>query len=146
MDDERDARSEAGIEDARVERGLVGAVRGHDVTLSGAAAGIIAAEGDVAIHNGGSGPVFAGGGLTITNGGCGPVMANGDVSIHNGGTQALLAAGGATIGPNAFVGFVAAPAVTVEDGGRLLFGLREAAVFGAIAGVVFGLVSRSKRR
>ena len=42
--------------------------------------------------------------------------------------------------------FVASPAVTVEDGGRVLFGLREAAVFGAIAGVVFGLVSRAKRR
>jgi hypothetical protein len=146
VDDERGMPDGAEAEDVRVESKLVGSVRGRDVTITTAAAGIVAADGAVSVHNGGCGPVFAKGGMTLTNGGCGPVVASGDVSITNGGTQSILAAGGATIGPRAFVGFVVSPAVTVEDGGRVLFGLREAAVFGAIAGILFGILSRASRK
>ena len=84
--------------------------------------------------------------MTIRNGGCGPLIANGDVSIENGGTQAVLAAGSARIGPKAFVGFVVSPNVTVEEGGKVFFGPREAIAFGAVAGIAYTLLSRLVRR
>ena len=90
--------------------------------------------------------MIANGGVTIRNGGCGPMIANGDVSIEHGGTQGILAAGGATIGPRAFVGFVVSPKVTVEDGGKVLMGPRQAVLFGAAAGVLGALLSRLIRR
>jgi hypothetical protein len=74
------------------------------------------------------------------------VIAGGDVSIENGGTQAVLAAGGARIGPKAFVGFVASPTVTVEPGGRVLFGSGQALAFGAAAGIALVLFRRLIRR
>ena len=71
------------------------------------------------------------------------MIANGDVSIEYGGTQGIFAAGSATIGPKAIVGFVVSPKVTVEDGGKVLMGPRQAVVFGAVAGVVGALLFRS---
>ena len=106
--------------DADVTRKLVGVVKAHDVQLSGSAAGVVVAGGNLSIANGGCGPVLTNGNLTIRNGGCGPVIARGDASIENGGTQGIIAAGGATIGRHAFVGLVASPKVTIEDGGRML--------------------------
>jgi hypothetical protein len=132
--------------DALVKNSLVGRVKARDVHLTEAAAGFVAAEGNFSILNGGCGPVIANGGVTIRNGGCGPMIANGDVSIEYGGTQSILAAGSATIGRQAFVGFVVSPKVTVEDGGKVLMGPRQAVLFGAAAGVVFALVSRLMRR
>jgi hypothetical protein len=128
--------------DARAERSFVGFVKGSNVHLVGSAAGLVAAKGSVSILNGGCGPVLANGGLTIRNGGCGPVIANGDASIEFGGTQAILAAGRVRIGPKALVGFVAAPAVTVADGGKVMFGSRQALMFGAAAGIAYLLLSR----
>ena len=132
--------------DASVTRSLVGLMRARDVHLTGAAAGLVAATGNLSILNGGAGPVLANGSVTIRNGGCGPLIANGDVSIQNGGTQAVLAAGGATIGPKGFVGFVVSPKVTVEEGGKVLFGSREAIAFGAVVGIAYAMLSRLVRR
>lgn len=132
--------------DANVTNSLVGMVRARDVHLTDAAAGFVAAEGNFSILNGGCGPVIANGGVTIRNGGCGPMISNGDVSIESGGTQGILAAGGATIGPRAFVGFVVSPKITVEDGGKVLMGPRQAVLFGAVAGVACSLMSRLIRR
>ncbi|HEY7667898.1 MAG TPA: hypothetical protein VIE12_07200 [Actinomycetota bacterium] len=146
MDERRDDAASTEMSDVVMTSGLVGSITGRDVALESAAAGFVAAEGNVSVINGGCGPVFTNGSVTITNGGCGPMIANGDVSIENGGTQAILAAGGARIGPRAFVGLVASPSVTVEDGGRVLFGPREALAFGAVAGLVFAVLSRVIRR
>jgi hypothetical protein len=132
--------------DASVTRSIVGLMRARDVHLTGAAAGLVAAKGNLSILNGGAGPVLANGSVTIRNGGCGPLIANGDVSIQNGGTQAVLAAGGATIGPKAFVGFVVSPKVTVAEGGRVLFGSRQSLAFGAAAGIAYAVLSRLVRR
>lgn len=132
--------------DTNVSSTIVGLVRARDVHLTRAAAGLVAAEGNVSILNGACGPVVANGGVTIRNGGCGPMIANGDVSIENGGTQSVIAAGGATIGPKAFVAFVVSPKVTVEEGGKVLLGTRQALAFGAVCGLVCALVSRVVKR
>jgi hypothetical protein len=145
MDEQRNDGNDAAPSDEAIARGLVGSIKARDVALEMAAAGFVAAEGNVSVHNGGCGPVFTNGNVTITNGGCGPTIAAGDVAITNGGTQAILAAGDARIGPRAFVGLVASPSVTVEEGGQVLFGSREALAFGIAAGVVFALVSRLRR-
>jgi hypothetical protein len=132
--------------DATLTRSIVGMVKARDLHLDRSGAGFAATEGNLSITNGGCGPVLANGGVTIQNGGCGPLIANGDVSIENGGTQAILAAGGATIGPNAFVGVVVSPKVTVADGGRVLLNSPMALAVGVGAGVVAGLLSRLVRR
>lgn len=121
-------------------------MKARDVHLRDAAAGFVATQGNLSILNGGCGPVIANGGVTITNGGCGPMIANGDVSIEHGGTQSIMAAGSATVGSKAFVGLVVSPKVTVEDGGKILMGPSQAALFGAAAGVVGALVLRLIRR
>ena len=132
--------------DATVTGSLVGAVRARDVHLTNAAAGFATATGNLSILNGGCGPVVASGGVTIRNGGCGPVIAGGDVSFTNAGTQSVIAARTATVGPNAYVGLVVSPRVTIADGGKVLFSTREALLFGAAAGVVSLMLSRIFRR
>jgi hypothetical protein len=117
-------------------------VKAHDVHLTRSAAGLVATRGNLSILNGGCGPVLTSGGVTIRNGGCGPVLAKGDVSIQNGGTQAIVAAGGAKIGRNAFVGVVASPRITIEEGGRVLLSSPMAIAVGA--GIGFGAVMLSR--
>lgn len=132
--------------DADVTTAVVGLMKARDVHLTMAAAGLVAANGNLSIENGGCGPVLANGDVAIHNGGCGPMIAGGDVTIRNGGTQGIIAAGGATVGPRGFVGAVLSPNVTVEEGGRVLLGTRAAIAFGAAAGLVFALLSRIPRR
>lgn len=129
-----------------VSRRFVGLVKARSVQLTGSAAGFVAAGGDLSILNGGCGPVLTRGSVTIRNGGCGPVLAKGDASIENGGTQAILAAGGATIGRKAFVGVVASPKVTIEEGGRVLLSSPMSLAVGAGIGFVVVLLSRLMRR
>lgn len=129
-----------------VSRKLVGLVRARDVRLTGSAAGFVAAGGDLSILNGGCGPALTGGSITIRNGGCGPVIAKGDASIENGGTQAILAAGGATIGRKAFVGVVASPKVTIQQGGRVLLSSPVALAVGAGIGSAVVVLSRLMRQ
>jgi hypothetical protein len=142
-----DAAPATGSEsDAAVTGKLVGLVKAHDVHLTGSAAGFVAAGGNLSIQNGGCGPVLTNGNVTITNGGCGPVIARGDASIEKGGTQAIVAAGGARIGRNAFVGVVASPKVTIEDGGRVLLDSPKAIAVGAGVGLGVALLARLMRR
>jgi hypothetical protein len=150
--------AETELEDRSISRSLVGVARGRDVHITRAGALLAApsrdmsivnggcgpalVNGTLTIHNGGCGPVVANGGLSITNGGCGPVIANGDVSIDRGGTQAVIAAGSARIGDRAFVGFLASPNVTVQDGGRVLIGAPLALAGGVAIGIAIGAVGR----
>lgn len=142
-----DATPATGSEsDAAVTGKLVGLVKARDVHLTGSAAGFVAAGGNLSIQNGGCGPVLTNGNVTITNGGCGPVIARGDASIEKGGTQAIVAAGGARIGRNAFVGVVASPKVTIEDGGRVLLDSPKAIAVGAGVRLGVALLARLMRR
>jgi hypothetical protein len=131
--------------DVHVHRSLVGAVSAHDVRLEQAAAGPMMVSGDVAIHQGGCGPVMSSGDVTITQGGCGPVLARGGVSIRQGGAQSVIA-GEVRVGAGGFAGLVAAPKVTIEEGGRVLMSTPQAAAFGAAIGGVVGLVLLYRRR
>ena len=74
------------------------------------------------------------------------MLARGGVSIEKGGTQAIIAAGGATIGRHAFVGVVASPNVTIEEGGRVLLSSPAAIAVGAGVGVGVALLARLVRR
>ena len=130
--------------DEEVRNAIVGFVKGGDVRLERAAAGFVAAKGNLSVTNGGCGPVVANGGVTIRYGGCGPMIANGDVSIEYGGTQGIIAAGDARVGSRAVVGMVVSPRVTVEEGGRVLLrmGSRQALAFGAAAGAAYAVFNR----
>ena len=132
-------------QDVQVEKGLVGAVRGREVTMRNAAAGAVTANGDLIVTNGGLGAAAVGGNLAITNGGSGPIAAGGNVSIVNGGCQWIAAGGGATLGERSFVGAVLAPKVVVEDGGKVLIALPRAIAFGAAMGVAIGFMVRGRR-
>jgi hypothetical protein len=145
-------------EDRSISRSLVGLARGRDVHITRAAAlfsspsrdmsivnggcGPALVNGKLTIHNGGCGPVIANGGLSITNGGCGPVVANGDVSIDRGGTQSIIASGSARVGSKAFVGVLASPNVTVEEGGRVLLSGPLALAAGIGLGIAIGALGR----
>jgi hypothetical protein len=148
--------------DVGVERSLVGMVNAHDVSIARSAAGPTLAGrdvsvkqsacgpmivgGNVSISQGGCGPMIAGGGVTIERGGCGPMIAGGDVSIERSGCQSVMAVGGATLGRSSFVGVVLSPRVTVEDGGRVLMSVPQAAALGAACGLVFALARSVFRR
>ncbi|MGZ8631615.1 MAG: hypothetical protein ACXWZF_11725 [Actinomycetota bacterium] len=122
------------METARLERGLIGAVKAEEVDIRDSGVGAAAAERDLFLSNGGAGALAAGGNLSITNGGGGPMLVGGNVSIMNGGAQTIVAAGGATLGERSFVAFVLSPKVTVEPGARVLFSTAQALTFGAILG------------
>ena len=148
MDDkgETSASDPMAESDADVRARFVGVVKAHDVQLARSVAGVVAAGGNLSIHNGGCGPVLTSGDVTIQNGGCGPVLAKGDVSIQNGGTQSIMAAGAATIGRHAFVGVVASPKVTIEQGGRVLLNSPRSIAVGASLGFLVASVLRLRRR
>jgi hypothetical protein len=87
----------------------------------------------------------SGGNVSFHQGGCGPVLARGDVTIEQGGAQAVMAAGGVRVS-RGFVGIALSPNVHVEEGGRVLMGVRAAAAFGVAVGlgVLFGLARRRR--
>ena len=116
-------------EETTVERGLVGAVAGQQVSIVNGGAGAVAARHDV----------------SITNGGSGPIAAAGSVSIVNGGAQTIATLGGATLGERSFVAFVLSPKVTVEAGAKVLMSTPQALVAGAAAGALFAMLAWRRR-
>jgi hypothetical protein len=130
--------------DVSIERALVGAVSAHNVRLEMGAAGPVLASGDVTIERAGCGPLMCSGDVTITQGGCGPVLSAGNVSISQGGTQSVIA-GEARLGSGSFVGLVASPRVTIEEGARVLMSTPQAAAFGAVVGAFLLLVLGRRR-
>ena len=133
-------------EQMAIERGLVGAVAGDQVVMRNAGAGAIAAKGNVTLTNGGAGAIAARGDVTITNGGGGPMAAVGGISITNGGAQTIATLGGATLGERSFVALVLSPKVAMAEGATVLMSTPQALAFGAVAGVVFGFLTRRRRR
>lgn len=67
--------------------------------------------------------MVAGGGAEITQGGVGTLVSLGGVRVSRG-----------------FVAVALTPNLTVEDGGRVIAGIREVAIGAAVAGGVIGLI------
>jgi hypothetical protein len=74
------------------------------------------------------------------------VLARGNVTLEQGLMQTVLAGGNVTVGNRGFVAFALAPKVTVENGGKVLMSVRQAAVFGAAIGVGLLLAAGLRRR
>src|SRR6186997_1736804 len=152
-----------GPDDREINQSLVGVVRGTSVTIDQAAVAGVLSQGDVSISKAGAQTIVGGGNLRLEQGGGGRILAGGDVSIQQGGAGTLVSLGSVSIqqggavlalarnvdaGEGSFVGLALAPSVTVQPEGRVLAGPREAAIVGAVAGIVIGVVvaaARSRR-
>ena len=159
-DDAEPVAAGPGAEDREVHQSLVGIVRGASVTIDQAAVGGVLAQGDVSISKAGARTLVGGGNLRVEQGGGGMLLAGGDVAIQQSGAGTLLSLGGVSIQQGGAVmaltrsvelqdgsllGLALAPSVTVQPGGRILAGPREAAIVGAVAGIVIGLIGAAAR-
>ncbi len=96
--------------------GLAAMVRGDNVTVTRAAAGVVLAAGDVAVNQGGARTLIGGGALDVRQGGAGLIVAGGDVEIEQGGAGLVVSMGEVEIEQGG-AGVVLAPEVEVEQGG-----------------------------
>jgi hypothetical protein len=129
-----------------VERSVVGVMRGEDIEMTRGGAGVVLARHDVSMRQGGGGPIIAGGDVKFHQGGGGPVLARGNVTLEQGLMQTVVAGGRVTVGNRGFVAFALSPSTTVEDGGKVLMTVRQAAAFGAALGVGVLLAAGLRRR
>lgn len=134
-----------GIE-RRIGMGVVGAMAASTVTVDKGIVGALATRGDVHIERGICGPVAAMGGVQVRNGFCGPVAAIGGAHLERMATQSVVAVGRVELHERANVGVVLSPFVTIQEGARVLINTPQALALGAVAGVVAGLILRTKRR
>jgi len=149
-----------GTDDREINQSLVGVVRGGSVTIDQAAVAGILAQGEVSISKAGAQTIVSAGNLRLEQGGGGRILAGGDVAIQQGGAGTLVSLGGVSIqqggavvalarsveaGEGSFIGLALAPSVTVQPGGRVLAGPREAAIVGAVAGLVIGGIAAAVR-
>ncbi len=138
--------------------GVAGYIAANAVTLRNGAAGIITARRNATLRDGATGLAVAHENLALTNGGGAVFVAGGDLTIQNGGGAVFVAGGDLTIqngGGAVFVSrtarvrhsivvFLAAPHVHLHEGSRVLITPAVAAIFGASAGLVAGLVRRGR--
>ena len=82
--------------------------------------------------------------VSIQQGGAGTLVSLGPVSIQQGGAVMALARN-VEVGQGSFVALALTPSMDVKEGGRVLAGPREAAIVGAVAGLVIGLVVAAAR-
>lgn len=135
-----------------IEKRFIGVVKGEEVELSQAAAGVVFAEDEVEIDRGGARDIVAGGPVKITRGGAGVILAAGDTSIRQGGAGTIVSlgrvsleqsgagtvvAGSASVGQGGIVLLALTPKLEVAAGGRA-FGGPSAAV-AAVIGIGIGL-------
>lgn len=147
--------------EVEVKQSGVGLVRAETVTVNQAALGAVLARGDVSVAQGGGRAFLAGGDLRIQQGGGGMFVAGGDAEIHQGGVGTLVALGSARfeqggamlalardveVRSGATIGVAIAPRMTMAPGSRVVAGIREVAIGGAVAGVVLGVVMLLARR
>ena len=140
--------------------GVASYIQAGDVRLVNGAAGIVTARGDATLRNGGTGLAVAGRDLALTNGGGAAFVASGNLSIQNGGGNLFVAGGNLTVengGGALFVSRTAqvrkgivicllAPSVDLHEGSRVLITPAVAAICGASAGLVLGLLRWGLRR
>ena len=125
--------------EVEVKQSAVGLVRSETVTANQAAIGAVLARGDVSVAQGGGRAFLAGGDLRINQGGGGMLVAGGGAEITQGGVGTMISLGDVRVS-RGFVALAITPRVTVEEGGRVLAGVREVAIGAVVAGAVIGLV------
>lgn len=129
-----------------VKQSAIGLVRSDTVTANQAAIGAVLARGDVSVAQGGGRAFVAAGDLRIHQGGGGMFLAGGSAEIRQGGVGTMVALGGVRV-ERGFVAVALSPRVTVAEGGRVIAGVREAVIGGAVFGAVLGgLVFLASRR
>ncbi len=139
MSDESDTTSRVSA-----HRGFFPIVIGDEVSVAQAGGRLFVSRGNLALTQGGAQRMLVRGDVSIRQGGVQMLMAGGDVSISEGG--ACVAVGSTVRAQGSYIGFAVGKDVSISDDSRVIFGTREAAVFGAIAGVVCGLVVSLLRR
>jgi hypothetical protein len=128
-------------EQATIRQAAVGAVfSGGDVSLRQGGGRAFVAAGDMRIEQGGGGMLLAGGDVAISQGGAGTIVTLGSARIQMGGSVVMVA-GNVDVGAQGTVGLALAPRLTVQPGGKVIVGLREAAAAGVIAGVLAGIIA-----
>ncbi len=147
--------------EVEVKQSGVGLVRAETVTVNQAALGAVLARGDVSVAQGGGRAFLAGGDLRIQQGGGGMFVAGGDAEINQGGVGTLVALGGARFeqggavlaltkdvqaGDGSTIGVALSPRITMAPGSRVVAGLREVVIGGAVAGAVISGVMLLARR
>ena len=133
-------------ENPRIEArmGFFPLVTGEHVAVTQAGAMITASKGDFHLTQGGATAAAVGGDLKIRQGGAQFVVARGDVSISQGGAAVVLAPSIAA--ERSYIGFAIARDIELSKDSKILFGLQEAAVFGAALGLVAAGILRLLRR
>ena len=123
--------------------------------FSGGFGPLLQAEGDVTVSESGSLAMVAGGNLEVKEGGAGFVVAGGDVSLSYGGTGTLIAGGSAELSESTVgqmftveanvtggrVGLLVAGRADLHQS-EVLMSVQQAAVLGAVAGLVLFLLSK----
>jgi hypothetical protein len=130
----------------RVEarRGFFPVVLGDEVSVAQAGGRLFVSRGDIHLSQGGAQRMVARGDVTINQGGAQMLLTGGDVSIREGGAMIAVAAN--VQARSSYVGLAIGRDVEISDDSTLLFGPRQAAVFGAVAGLVCGVVASVLRR
>ena len=123
--------------DVVARRGFFPFVTGQTVDVAQAGGRFFIARGDLTLTQGGGQVLVSGGRTTVTEGGSGLLVSAGDVSIAEGG--ALVAAAERITVRDSFLGVALGRTIEVSDS-RILLGSRQAAAFGAAAGVAGSLV------
>ena len=133
-------------ESVRVEarRGFFPGVLGDEVKVAQAGGRLFVARGDLEISQGGGQRILARGNAAISQGGAQVLMAGGDVTIEQGG--AMVAVASSVRASGSHIGMAIGRDVAISDDSTVYFGPQQAAVFGAVAGIVCGLVMALLRR
>ena len=144
------------VRKVEARRGFFPVVTGDEVSLVQAGATFCLSRGDLGMTQAGARLSMAGGNLSIREGGSLLTLAGGDASIEEGGSLLLLAGrdvsiseGGAAVvaarqvrAERSFLGFVLGGKIDVADDSTLLIGSGQAAIFGAVAGLVCAIAGR----
>ena len=117
-------------------------VKGEEVNLTQGGAMSASSEGDFNLTMGGAQWARVSGDMTVHQGGVQTLLSRGDVSVSQGGI--LVSASRSTRVDGGTVGFLLAGDAELNDC-KVLFGKEHALMFGAVAGVVFAVVSRLLR-
>lgn len=157
----RTAVSHVDAQDANVEQSAVGLVRTGHATIRQAFVGAVIASEDVSLSRGGGRTFLAGRDLHLAQGGGGFLVAGGDAEIREGGVGTLVSLGSVRVErggsvltlarqvdarDGSTIGMALAPRIVMAPGARVLIGLREVVVGGAVGGLVIGLVVTALRR